>query len=102
MSPGTRVGAILSFAKDEVEFLGYGEYVGDRVPDEAVGPVAEALREYQQRNPCIKLDNGEFVFGCECWWGTEEEIKTQLKKAKNVRDVDISTVRKEFLQSTSN
>lgn len=102
MRPGERVGAILSFRKDEMEFLGFGEYVGHRVPDEAVGPVADALREFKQANPCIKLDSGELVFGCECWWGTEDEVKAQLKKAKNVKSVSISDVRREYLQATTN
>lgn len=26
-------------------------------------------------NPRIKLDNGEYVWGCMCWWGPEEQIK---------------------------
>ena len=37
---GTRVGAILEVNDDDVKFLGFGKYIGDFVPDEAVGFLA--------------------------------------------------------------
>lgn len=30
------------------------------------------------RNPCLELDNGDTVWGMECWWGPEEEIRARL------------------------
>jgi hypothetical protein len=29
-------------------------------------------------NPKIVLDNGETVWGCECWWGPEDKIKNMI------------------------
>lgn len=77
---GDRVGAILSSSEDpkEVQFLGYGTYVGERVPLEAVGWMAEVLREEAIENPCIVLDDGSVVYGCECWWTSETAMKKRL------------------------
>jgi len=81
MQVGARVGAIIDQDDEQVRFLGYGVYEGDKVPDDdAAGPMAETLREYSVTNPCIKLDNGDTVWGCECWWGDESEMKKHLTK----------------------
>jgi hypothetical protein len=94
----SRVGAILSTDEDgTVLFLGYGEYVGDEYPEDAVGVVAQATRELKMGNPKIVLDNGKVVWGCECWWGAEEAVKEFLEKAPNVRHVDIDDARAECL-----
>ncbi len=64
---GQRVGAVLSANKDEVQFLGYGVYDGmiDH-PDHGFP------------NPRITLDSGDVVWGMECWWGGEEQIKEKF------------------------
>lgn len=93
--PGDRVGAILSGGQDGYEFLGYGVYVGDEVPQEAVGLMAEGLQELGIGNPKIKLDSGQVVYGCECWWGPEDQIKRTLE-GKNVIDVSIDDVRERW------
>lgn len=93
---GTRVGAILSGKNGVVEFLGYGTYVGDHVPEEAIGPMADVLREAGVTNPKIELDSGKVVYGCECWWGGEEQVKNQLSQFDEVVDVDIDEVRSEW------
>ncbi len=43
---GDRVGVIFGSDGDtmEVQFLGYGKYVGDEIPEEAAGCMAEACR----------------------------------------------------------
>lgn len=82
MSP-QRVGAILSQNKGIVKFLGYGQYVGN-VACERLGGMP---------NPKIELDSGETVWGCECWWGPEEKIKTVLTGAVKVENVSIDQVR---------
>jgi len=72
---GERVGAILSANDKTVKFLGYGVYEGDFYPDTAEGSVADMIKDNQQQygidlvNPRLKLDNGDIVWGCECWWG---------------------------------
>jgi hypothetical protein len=69
MKPGTRVLAILSADKNTVKSLGPGVYVGDEVPPDTGG--TGWLAELGVANPKIVLDNGDVVWGCECWWGLE-------------------------------
>src|SRR6185437_10617072 len=94
---GTRVGAIFSVEDDVVRFLGYGVYEGDfEYPGTALKSFEETYPSFLTKwnpeqleqarqlfeafrfNPRIKLDNGEVVWGRECWWGSEEEVKTKI------------------------
>jgi len=96
---GDRVGAICSANATEVRFFGYGVYEGDLEPP--FGPLGFTKEEFEQScrevaeeggatnyihkpytNPCIKLDNGGTVWGCQCWWGPEEQIKTKIGDRK--------------------
>lgn len=93
---GERVGAILGSNKDKgIDFLGYGVYEGDFVPEEAVGFMAEIAREQGHTNPRILLDSGSHVYGCECWWGNEEKIRKTLEGQK-VNKIEIDKVREEY------
>ncbi|MFA7637420.1 MAG: hypothetical protein WCX81_06625 [Monoglobales bacterium] len=69
---GDRVGAILSADKDEVRLLGYGTYLGDEVPPDGF------MHEIGHQNPKIQLDNGDIVWGYQCWWGDEEQVKKKI------------------------
>lgn len=90
---GSRVGAIYSSTDGAVQFLGYGTYKGYQKPDPALG-VHFYGRPMDHENPCIELDSGKLVFGCECWWGREETIKGHIAAAKVVEDVDIEEARR--------
>lgn len=89
---GERVYAVLSATTKEVSFLGFGVYVGDEVPPAPMGMVRalfgastweafdrvvaedtgyEPNPAARPTNPKIVLDDGEVVWGCECWWGPE-------------------------------
>ncbi len=96
MKKNERVGAILSQEDGVIEFLGYGTYVGDEVPYGADGILAETVVKYNIKNPCILLDSGKKVFGCECWWGPEETVKEALAQAKKIKRVDIEEVRRKY------
>jgi hypothetical protein len=116
-SVGDRVGAILGANKEEkvVDFLGFGVYLGALpVDNEAVGLMAEVRREFQREhpelasrpgtgNPKIQLDSGETVYGCECWWGGETNVKKRLdeyrKDGWTVREVTVASFR-EFFRKT--
>ena len=75
---GERVGAIVSAIPDTVTMFGYGVYVGDEIPPPGImGPFGE-MHEFGLTNPKIVLDNGEVVWGCECWWGPEEKIRNMV------------------------
>ena len=65
---GARVGAMLGARDKTVRFLGYGVYQGDEVPPENIGGFNMGFP-----NPKIVLDNGKVVWGCECWWGAEDQ-----------------------------
>ena len=93
MKKGERVGAILGSNKDgSVDFLGYGVYEGDFIPTEAVGFMAEIATKLEHTNPRIRLDDGQVVYGCECWWGKEDEVKKSLE-GHTVNLVSITDVR---------
>lgn len=63
---GERVGVIISADKETVRLAGYGTYEG-YLPSPMGFP-----------NPCIKLDNGQKVWGFESWWGPEEQVKKSI------------------------
>lgn len=96
-----RVGAINDVSDSQVEFFGFGNYVGDFVPTEAVGWLADIAKEVGRKNPKIELDNGEFVYGCECWWGGEDAVKKEIEKYKveglKIVNVLPSDIRKQYL-----
>jgi len=89
---GQRCGAILSANQDEVRLLGYGIRVADEVPHGA-GGMAEILVKTGIGNPCILLDNGKKVFGCECWWSSEQRVKEMIGNRK-VIEVDVEEARR--------
>jgi hypothetical protein len=93
-----RVGAILRADQERVELIGYGVYAGDEVPHEGVAGMGAMLREMNRPNPKILLDSGKDVFGCECWWGSEEKVKKMIGERKVV-EVDIDEVRSVFRKS---
>lgn len=70
--PGMRVGAIQDADQQVVNLFGYGVYNGDE-PCEMLGGMP---------NPKITLDNGSVVWGCQCWWGPEEAIKSKVGDRK--------------------
>jgi hypothetical protein len=98
MKKGDRVGAVLGIDGDVAEFLGYGIYDGEAVPQEAVGSFAKMLQETGMTNPKILLDSGKVVYGCECWWDSEKEIKTRLEACKIVL-MDIDEIRKDYSEA---
>lgn len=88
-----RVGALLSCDNKKALLLGYGVFEGCFIPDENAGGVAELCRASGETNPRIRLDNGKTVWGCECWWGPEEEIKNKIRNLE-VINIDIDEFRK--------
>lgn len=79
-----RVIAIHSAKDGIIKFFGEGIYVGDK-PHPEMG----------FDNPCIELDNGKIVWGCECWWGDAEKTKEKFPSDKwKWILVDIDEIRK--------
>lgn len=121
---GDRVGAMTHSDEQTVFFLGYGVYEGDfEPPDDLVlfgatwGEVKAINQQVYQEmgipyepdtNPRIQLDNGDTVWGCECWWGPEDEVQQNLasvvERGKQVVEVRIADYRQqgaELIASTS-
>jgi len=98
---GDRIGAILSADEKTVKFLGYGVYEGDFFPEFATGSVADMIKENKREydielvNPRLKLDNGDTVWGCECWWGAEETMKKSIG-GREIVVVKISEIRMNY------
>jgi hypothetical protein len=105
---------------EQVRLLGYGVYEGDVVPDRPLGmfgdfdtweAVAKFMAEDGSRaadgsewtaenvgmpNPKIVLDSGVIVWGAECWWGPEAQVKSKVSAATangaKLVEVDPTTV----------
>lgn len=76
---GERIGALLSGDSKSVKLIGFGIYAGDEVPPADAGGMAEALNECGVTSPKLILDDGQIVWGCECWWDTESEIRRHME-----------------------
>ena len=92
---GGRVIAIKSSDDTTVWIFGYGVRVADEVPGSAGGFMGKALVENEIENPCILLDSGKKVYGCECWWGSEKLAQKHIID-KQIVEVDIEEYRKEI------
>ena len=77
MEIGERVGAIESSKDGVTKFYGYGTFQGDTVPPEDVGGFNLGIP-----NPIILLDNGNMVYGCECWWGGEKKVAAMISETE--------------------
>lgn len=94
---GTRVGVICNYdnGKSSISLFGYGKYVGDYIPKEAVGVIASILKRDRVKDHKIKLDSGEVIYDCECNWDTEEKVKNDLKYFKDINYISIDKIRKQ-------
>lgn len=96
---GDRVGAILkSDDTGTIWLLGYGNYLGEQVPDPELGVSSWVMEAFgidrMDPEPCIRLDSGQLVYGCECWWSTEQDIQDLLGMYKKVELADVDTERR--------
>tara|TARA_B100000614_G_scaffold258752_1_gene281829 strand:+ start:83987 stop:84508 length:522 start_codon:yes stop_codon:yes gene_type:complete len=57
----------------------------------------ETMLKTARSNPYIELDNGQGVWGAECWWGPEEEFKKRYE-GWDIVEVDIEQEREEARQ----
>lgn len=85
---GQRVGAISHSDADRIFLFGFGVYEGGHVPPGDVGGFNMGLP-----TPRIRLDSGQVVWGCECRWGPEDQIRQHLE-GKIVVERDIDEARK--------
>lgn len=90
---GSRVIAFqyLESSKREVGLIGYGTYTGDcDVPSH----YSSILPPNAMCQPRIELDDGTVVWGFECWWGVEDNVKEhQLLNDPATKIVYVDVVR---------
>lgn len=100
---GTRVLAISHSDKSKAYVFGYGTYEGEKTPKDfptehqPVGMMGQWIVQDGRDNPCIKLDNGKYVWGCECWWGPAEGAEKHLEGLE-IKEIDIQETRKEWMK----
>tara|TARA_R100000027_G_scaffold67662_1_gene67555 strand:+ start:1582 stop:1845 length:264 start_codon:yes stop_codon:yes gene_type:complete len=68
-----KVIAIESIKDGLMKSYGEGEYIGDKEPD------GGWMKDTGIKNPCIKLDNGNFIWGFQCWWGEVEKFNEKYR-----------------------
>lgn len=59
---------------------------------ERARPIRERAHELLCRmnlNPKIELDNGDIVWGYQCWWGPEEKWSDEYIRGREVKEVSI-------------
>lgn len=79
MNIGDRVGAIRNADKTTVYMFGYGTYQGEEIPPKGtIGAFGIDMGEASMSNPKIVLDDGNVVWGCQCWWGSEARVKEMI------------------------
>ena len=69
-----RVVAIRDAGKTIVNIYGYGEMVG-KEPCPLLCDIP---------NPKIILDDGNVVWGCECWWGDKERFEREELQGRKI------------------
>jgi hypothetical protein len=99
VTPGARVGAISHADDNTVYLFGFGTYEGEFVPQDLTTELGKLLQDADVPNPRIKLDSGQTVWGCECWWGSEEKI-TNIIGTREIVHVDIDDVRASVKEGT--
>jgi hypothetical protein len=86
---GERVGAVAYSGNGVAAIYGYGVFEGDTVPPKNRPGPAAMLGQLDIPNPTIKLDSGQTVYGCECWWGPEDAVKKSIADCEIVtKDID--------------
>ncbi len=94
-----RIGAISHKKNETVYFFGYGVYVGEEVPPPGVKFLGIELHDLQEENPKLLLDNGDVVWGCECWWGEEGHVQRGME-GKTVEMISIIEAREKYSNPT--
>jgi len=80
-----RVIAVQDADDKEVRIFGYGNYVGDEIPPKGTpGVFGIDAGELGIKNPKIVLDNGDVIWGCQCWWANPDKFKIGKRKIKTV------------------
>ncbi|MGP8322376.1 MAG: hypothetical protein ACT6FG_00040 [Methanosarcinaceae archaeon] len=80
IEPGERAGAVISIHGDskKINLAGYGVYKGYEIPLAGIVYMGVDMHDLKRKNPRIDLDNGHTIWGCQCYWGSEEAMKKRI------------------------
>ena len=100
---GERVGALSSFNPDTeiLDFFGYGTIENEHHIT-LCGESPDGEEDEDIGIPLIKLDNGGYVEGCECWWQAEAEMMLYITNLQEefsnlkIEIINIEQFRKEM------
>jgi hypothetical protein len=93
-----RIGAYHRMITDEegygkqVEFFGYGTFLGEEVPPPGIMFLGRDISQYEEEYPKLQLDNGDIIWGFECVFATEEQMKRDISGLELI-NVSIHDVR---------
>ena len=98
---GERVGVIHMADEAHIELYGYGTYKGEETPPKDLVEAGALFKHLGDKpNPKILLDNGKVIWGCECWFGYEDEVRRGIEvvkaRGKRIVEVDIEEIRKGY------
>lgn len=83
MHLGERVGALYSLTSTIARLYGYGRYEGYKTPPkDAQGSLVIQLAEHGIPDHQIVLDNGTILWGCQCRWALESEVRKKISGKK--------------------
>ncbi len=93
MQNGDRVGAVKSFDHGTLKVFGFGEYIGEEVPPKNCIGYSKFLYEGQQKDRKILLDDGNIIYGSECWIFDEMEVRKSLREYEKIEYINIDELR---------
>lgn len=93
MRNGDRVGAVNCFDKNTLSLFGFGVYVCEEVPPEDGIRYSKIMSSGNQKDHKILLDDGNIIYGSECWLFDETEVRKSMKRYETVEYVDINICR---------
>jgi hypothetical protein len=85
---GSSVIAFLAIDSDLkiIHYLGEGVYVGNAYAKDVENEQVRKIMKEQHitKNPLILLDNGDIVYGCECWWVTKDKGLHEMRRLSSL------------------
>ncbi len=82
--------------KAALEMSGATKEEIEKIPEEELTVAAERYNTMFSVNPKIKLDSGQVVWGCECWWGPEEAFDENFVNGRDIQEIDIDVDRVKY------
>ena len=100
---GSKVICVSHADKVYAYIFGHGIYEGPKQPkdfpidQQPAGMKGRYIVEAGKDNPCIKLEDGNYVWGCECWWDIESKVEEYLTGLA-IKKLDIKEIRNKWMK----